>query len=138
MADSEPALARAREDDDRLASMMDTVVDLMFSCLPLSVQARTAPLLSKQWKEWAEEQRLKERALEQAKREAGEDFMLMLDVPLWVAQQQPQPGLSAAQKRRGACGALASTAPPCATWAGAADTAGFFLRLSMMACSLSK
>ena len=38
----------------------------IFPLLPLSIQAITVPVLGKAWKQWAEEQRAKERALEGA------------------------------------------------------------------------
>ena len=93
----------AREDSEQRASLLPTVCDLVFVCLPLSVQAITVPALSKAWKRWAEEQRAKERLLEQAERVAytphqGYDTYRKIHVPLWAALQHP--GLSLQQRQR--------------------------------------
>ena len=86
-------------------SLLHIIAALVFACLPLSVQAITLPVLSKAWKQRAqEEQRAKERTLEQAERLdcCGLGTYFSFYVPLWAAQQQErrQRGLSAAQKRR--------------------------------------
>ena len=74
-------------------------MELVFAYLPLSIQAITVPAVGKGWKQRAEEQRAKERTLEQAER-FDTDLILKISfyVPLWAAQQRP--GLSDEQKRR--------------------------------------
>ena len=99
---------RALEAGEARHSLLHTIVELVFVCLPLSVQAITLPALSKAWQKWAQDQRAKERALEQAKddmwcdddpqEDDGVMHVVMFDVPLWLAQRQHD--LSDAQKRR--------------------------------------
>ena len=98
----------SREANDRRASLLHTVAALVFAYLPLSVQAITLPALSKAWKQWArEEQRAKERALEEVESEERPDKIwtgshytsLLIYAPLWAAQSS-QPPLSDERKRR--------------------------------------
>ena len=56
----------AREADEQRARELHIVTALVLAALPLSIQAITVPVLGKAWKQWAEEQRAKERALEGA------------------------------------------------------------------------
>ena len=92
----------AQEASTARDSLLHTVAALVFAYLPLSVQAITLPALSKAWKEWAEEQRAKARALEQAEyfdyNVRGRKIIKLFYVPLWVVQQHR--GLSEQQKRR--------------------------------------
>ena len=62
-----------QDDDDRRASMIDTIAELDFVLLPLSVQALTRPALSKAWAKWAEEHDVRRRALE---RKCDDDLSL--------------------------------------------------------------
>jgi hypothetical protein len=99
----------AREASDRRSGLMNAVASLVFAYLPLSVQAITLPALSKAWKQWAEEQGAKERALEEAKIAAIDwkaDYAVFY-VPAWAAQQHPQQLLLDAHKRRFQLRALA-------------------------------
>jgi hypothetical protein len=56
----------AREAGQAREGLLDTVAALVFAYLPLSVQALALPALSKAWKQWAQENRAQERALEEA------------------------------------------------------------------------
>ena len=87
MASRELSAQAAREARE---SLLDTIAALVFVCLPLSVQAITLPALSQASKQWAEEQRAKKRALEEAKNvEIGwEPLFDSFWVPLWAAQQR--------------------------------------------------
>ena len=100
-----------------------TVASLVFLCLPLHIQAIALPALSKAWKQWAQEGRAKERALEQAERleyysQENRIDIAIFDVPLWAVQQQRQQPLSDEQKRRFQLRAVAHGD------VGAADSAG--------------
>jgi hypothetical protein len=92
----------AREATQARESLLDTIAALVFAYLPLSVQAITLPALSKAWKRWAQDERAKERALEQAEHAHVFGRVIpMFHVPLWAAQQrQQQQRLSDDAKRR--------------------------------------
>ena len=93
------AAAAAAEEQGDAKGDLDTIAQLVFPLLPLSVQALTLPALSKAWEEWAEEQRAKERALQEA--EPVDSTLSVFNVPLWAAQARQQQGqLSDEQKRR--------------------------------------
>lgn len=64
-------------------SMLATISDLVFRHLPLSVQAITLPALSKASRQWAEEQRVQERALEEAE-SVDDSWGTIVYVPLWA------------------------------------------------------
>jgi hypothetical protein len=66
-----------REASDRRAGLLHAVAALVFAYLPLSVQAITLPALSKAWKQWAQDERAKERALEQGKSVALKDEIFL-------------------------------------------------------------
>ena len=88
--------------DGHESSLLNTVADLVFRYLPLGVQAIALPALSKAWKQWAPDERAKERALQQRVRyeiTPRTIELLGFDVPLWAAQQLQQQ-LSDGQKRR--------------------------------------
>jgi hypothetical protein len=110
----------AREASAARESLLGTIAALVFAYLPLSVQAITA--LSKAWKQWAEEQRAKERALETAESfdQEASGFIAadskIFYVPLWAAQQQQQ--LSDEQKRRFQLRAVAHGDVGAADWFG--------------------
>ena len=84
----------AREASEARESLLHTIAALVFACLPLSVQAITLPALSKAWKQWAQDERAKELALEQAERVmfGGPERMALriFYVPPWLAQQKQQ------------------------------------------------
>ena len=93
----------AREATQARDSLLDIIEALVFAFLPLSVQAITLPALSKAWKQWAQDQRAKERVLEQAEcakyiTQYGSAYLAIIYVPLWLAQQQRP--LSYERKRR--------------------------------------
>ena len=54
---ADPQASQARE------SLLHTVAALVFAYLPLSIQAISVPALNKAWKHWAEDGRVKRRAL---------------------------------------------------------------------------
>jgi hypothetical protein len=90
----------AAEASEARTSLLSTIAELVFLCLPLSVQAITLPALSKFWQQWAREQQAKERALRQAESfHVVDDWVSIFFVPLWAAQQLQQ-RLSDEQKRR--------------------------------------
>ena len=83
------AAAAAAENERR--SLLHTLASLIFAYLPLSIQAITLPALSKAWKQWAQDERAKERALEQAERVECCALYACFDltvfcVPLWAAK----------------------------------------------------
>ena len=106
--DSPPAAAEEEEEERDL----HTLAQLIFPHLPLSVQAITLPALSKAWKQWAQEQRAKERTLEGAETVGflGLGDVFMFFVPLWAAQRQQ---LSEWQKRRAQLAAAAHGSAVC-------------------------
>ena len=84
----------AREAGQAREGLLDTIAALVFAVLPLSIQAITLPALSKSWKKWAIDERVKERALEQASERVRicDQRVTLFQVPLWAAKRQP--GLS--------------------------------------------
>ena len=85
------------------------------------MQAITLPALSKAWKEWAEDQGAKKRALEQVKSEeykiwTGSSYVDIFHVPLWVAQRR-----SHEQKRRFQLRAAAHGDVGAVDWVGVGD-----------------
>ena len=111
----------ARRASEARDSLIDTIAALVFVYLPLTVQAITLPALSKAWKQWAIEQRAKERALEAA-RAPGQHDRTIFDreifyVPLWAAQRQQ---LSVVQKRRFQLRAVADGDVSAVAWFGVA------------------
>jgi hypothetical protein len=116
-----------REASDRRAGLLHAVATLVFAYLPLSVQAITLLALSKAWKQWADEQGAKERALEEvAKNDELEVWIhgrgwspIGVCVPLWAAQQQRD--LSDDLKRRLQLRAAARGDVDAVDWFGVGD-----------------
>jgi hypothetical protein len=116
-----PAALEARE-----SQLHTFLIELVFAFLPLSIQAITLPALSKAWKQWAEEHRAKERALEQAKGvdlydpDADTDTDIeIFDVPLRLAQRQHD--LTDEEKRRFQLRAVAHGDVGAVVWFGLAS-----------------
>ena len=127
-------------------SLLEILAGLVFLCLPLSVQAITLPALSKAWKQWAREQELKERALEQAERQAERArfyklSFAMFRVPLWAAQQRT---LTDEQKQRFQQRAAAHGDVAAVNWFGLGElrwyhrTLGDLLRQSELCMSAAR
>jgi hypothetical protein len=127
--------SQVEEGDDEREKQLHTIAGFVLPHLPLSVQAITLPALSKAWKQWAEEQRAKERALVEAK--SGQDslrvsvmfqltgmypFSINPYAPLWAAQQQGK--LSDEQRRRFQLRAAAHGDVGAVDWFGVSDNPG--------------
>ena len=125
MEDARRPTAGEREGDDYDGNnMLATIYDLVFAHLPLSVQAITLPALNKALREWAEEQRAKERALEEAPVVKIKKLSIAIfDVPLWAAQQRQrrEPQLSDDEKRRFQLRAIAHGDVAAVGWLGVGD-----------------
>ena len=101
-----------REASDRRAGLLHAVACLVFAYLPLSVQAITLPALSKAWKQWAQDQGAKERALEEVAKNDELEIphpvrynawtRIAVNVPSWAVKQLYKllPALSDERKRR--------------------------------------
>ena len=109
--------ARAAVDRE---SLLHTVAELVFRCLPLSIQAIAVPALSKGWQQWEQEEPARERTLQEAERvwfPGLRDSVVVFPVPLWAAQQK-QPTLSDDEKRRFQLRAVVHGDVGAAEWCG--------------------